>query len=233
MSPALNFSRAADSNIRILKERNNKNAVHLVLAHLCHELDEPVTTNDDGNNGEQDDAEIFEQMLVFNKGVDSQGGTDQELDNISILSVQFNFAPTTGEFWGACLDSGAQRTVISQKRADSYLRQTADYSSISQSPEVKSKIFKFRNNSNKCNGVLPVCMPFADDIVIKFNAFIFPIDDHFCLDLYVLCKLELIINFGDGPIQNVQNDWHLKLAHKLGLLYGERRPEVYYTETEL
>lgn len=37
----VNFSQAAADGIRTLRNTNTQNAVHLVLAHLCHELDEP------------------------------------------------------------------------------------------------------------------------------------------------------------------------------------------------
>lgn len=111
---------------------------------------------------------------------------DQELEKVSIFSVQIHFTPTTDEFWGACIDSGAQRTVVGQKHADAYLSQTTDDKAISQFSETNPKLFRFGDNSHKCNGVLHVRMPVADDIVVKFDDFIVPIDIPVLLGLNVL-----------------------------------------------
>lgn len=61
----VNFSRAAASQIRNLQSNNNCNAVHVVLAHLCRELDESFNANDNEiEEGNNEDVAVFEEMLV-------------------------------------------------------------------------------------------------------------------------------------------------------------------------
>lgn len=57
------YTKDATNRIKSLQNGKNQNAVHLVLAHLCSELDiESSEHNSDDPDG--DDAEIFESKLV-------------------------------------------------------------------------------------------------------------------------------------------------------------------------
>lgn len=93
------------------------------MAHLCHEIDDETAEITDSEKN-LDDAEIFEQILVYDELSEKNYEGDSKLENIPISSVQLYFDPTTNEFWGACTDSGAQLTVIGQKQADAYIRQS-------------------------------------------------------------------------------------------------------------
>lgn len=117
----INFSRAAAGRIRNLTATNTPNAVHLVLAHLCSELDDSGDEENVNNAEETDHSLIFEQLLVSNGSKEED--SDQIDEKIPIFTVSVHFSPTTDDFWGACIDSGAQRTVIGRKQADAYLRQ--------------------------------------------------------------------------------------------------------------
>lgn len=119
-------------------------------------------------------------MLAYDVECDNTSGGDLEVEKVSIFSVHIHYSPTTDEFWGSCIDSGAQQNVIRKMQADVFITQTEDVSEISQSSEINPKIFKFDDNSLKCNGVLHVRMPVADDVVIKFDALIVPIHILYC-----------------------------------------------------
>lgn len=73
----------------------------------------------------------------------------------------------------------------------------------------------------------------ADNIVIKFDAFLVSIDKHMLLILDMLRNLKLLIYFDDGSLGSTYEDRQVKLVFKLVNLYLELLPSVYYTRYEL
>lgn len=227
----INFSRAAAGNIKRLNSKRTPNAVHIVLAHLCNELDQSDDCKDECDP-DDDDVKVFEQLLVSNLA-DLDISDDHTNDDVPIFSVQVHFAPTTDTFWGACVDSGAQRTVIGRKQADAYISQIGDATSgIKKDVDLATR-FRFGDTNHNCDGILHVKMPVADDVVVHFDAFIVPIDVPLLLGLDVLKRLDIIIKFSNGTLQSENDDWVLNLKHKMGHLYVEWPPTVFYTEQEL
>lgn len=105
----VNYSCTGASRILKLRSKKTPNAVHIVLAHLCRELDDPTPLNSDDS---ADDGDLFEEMLVCDAAEPLQNwqemGKDAELENLEIYAVQTLLQPTADTFWGACNDSGAQ-----------------------------------------------------------------------------------------------------------------------------
>lgn len=101
-----NVSHAAAWNIRRLRLQDTRNAVHIVLAHLCHKLDapneEPV---DDYGNHDQDDAAIFDEKLVHEDQSYRDNINEAELENIELPSVHGHFKTIIDKFWGTCIAS--------------------------------------------------------------------------------------------------------------------------------
>lgn len=60
----VNFSRAAANCVRILRNENKEDIVHILLAHLCRELDESEASC--VSNDIEANVEIFEKMLFSN-----------------------------------------------------------------------------------------------------------------------------------------------------------------------
>lgn len=95
-------------------QKNIRNAVHLVLAHLYRNLHEAnKTAHNTDNDIEYDDEALFQQMLVrdIQEGEDITAKDNHESNNVEIFSVQVEFQPTTDGFLGVCIDSGAKHTV--------------------------------------------------------------------------------------------------------------------------
>lgn len=76
-------------------------------------------------------------------------------------------------------------------------------------------------------------MPVADDIVVKFDACVVSIDVSLLLGLNVLQKMKLIVEFRNDKLINKYRNWHAKLVRKIGHLYVEWPPSIYYTEAEM
>lgn len=150
-----------------------------------------------------------------------------------IYSVQSTFEPTEESFWGACIDSGARKTVIGQPQTKAYAEKVGREADIVQLKQSDNKKFRFGNADHKCIAFLHIRMSVSDDIVVTFDAYVVSIDVFLLLGLDVLCQLELIVKFKDGTLLTKYNDWHAKVVHKMGHLYVEWPPSVYYTETEL
>lgn len=86
------------------------------------------------NEGPNDDVKVFQLMLVRSEwsGTKTQYTTvDADLDKIEIFALHVGFEPATSEFLGACLDSGAQLTVIGSKQTDAYIRPVGESAAFS------------------------------------------------------------------------------------------------------
>lgn len=118
----MDFSKGTANRIHNLQNTKTQKAMHIVQAHLCRELDEPPDKNvqkadDDG----KDNTEVLVEMLVDSGNDYSYDPTctkcEKDPVNIAIFSVQVQIASTFDTLWGACIDSGAQNTVIGKRQA--------------------------------------------------------------------------------------------------------------------
>lgn len=231
----VNFSRAAANRIRQLRNKSTQNAIHVLLAHLCSELDD--ATNDECNGDDEDDAAVFAAMLVNENSTQypeqPNPSRDTDIENLDIYAVSDEWTPYSTSFLGACIDSGAQKTVIGINQANAYLNQTSNTKNLLQQNHKGQKIFRFGNRDHKCIGMLNIRMPVGEDIVVTFQSHVVSIDVPLLLGLDVLQKLKLLINFEDGTLHSPRDHWRVQLVQKFGHLYVEWPMEIYYTEQEL
>lgn len=221
----VSFSRAASSRIRELKGNRERNAAHIVLAHLCQELDSK-TMNDVGENSSDEDAEIFESMLL------SEHCNDKDMNTIHVMTVSSpNFRHSNDVFSGACLDSGAQRTVIGQLQANAYMKIVGnEYETVQR---CMSKMFRFGTSVHESVSVIKIWLPLGDDHFVKIFAHIIPIDVPLLIGLDIMKYLKIIINFADSTLQSSDGKWKAPLVFKYGHMYLEWPSDILYTENEL
>lgn len=84
------------------RKQNTRNAVQIVLAHLCSELDESTFILESNEDENLDDAAVLEEM-IFSEATENipeiRGlGGDSKSEKIDIFSVHVEFAPRTEEF---------------------------------------------------------------------------------------------------------------------------------------
>lgn len=222
----VNYTKAATNSIKSLQDGKHRNAVHLVLANLCSELGiESSEHNSDEPDG--DDAESFENMLVQTPSSD-----DEELDKVEILTVSTNgFEREINNFWGVCLDFGAQRTVIGEPQAKNYCKLTG----IRYGDERKNKGTKFRfgNVNQKGLSEMDVRILLGGDHFISITAHVLPFDVPLLLGLVVMQELKLVIDFSEITLYSPVNNKEVPLVSKRGHLYLEWPPSIFYTESEL
>lgn len=116
----VNYGRAAANRLLSMRLSDSTNAVHTVLAHLCSELDHNCNIDNSTNeaNGTED-VRIFEERLVDDSHVQVEqvkAGSDPDLEQIETFSVDIDITLTSDDFWGACIDSGAQKPFIRQNQ---------------------------------------------------------------------------------------------------------------------
>lgn len=212
------FSLAAANCIRNLRSKNAKNAVHIVLAHLCCELNDVNSEFVDNDDPALDDAVIFDKMLVNNDEINSYShtGDDKELYNVKILAVRINLTPTTDEFWGACIDSGAHCTVIGLKKANSYKEIVRKNFILKHKSTDNSKRCRFGNTEHICLGMLKLRLPVSSYIVITFDEHIAPINIPLLFRVDVLRQLRIIINIDHGSLIIIEDKWRMPLVYKIG-----------------
>lgn len=151
------FSRAAASRVRQLRGNHARNPVHIVLAHLCGELYEPISEQDAREDSDNYDIAIFEEILVsdahHSMTEPNHAGGDRELEKVETFPIQVKFEPTTDEFWGTCIDSGAQRAAIGQKQAEAYARQVGIDVGVrdnKQGPQKELPLRQRRSRLSRC-----------------------------------------------------------------------------------
>lgn len=222
----VNYTKAAVNRIKSLQDGKHRNAVHLVLAHLCSELD-MESSEHDSDDPDGDDAEIFESMLV-----QTPSSEDKELDKVEILTVSTEgFERDVNNFWGACLDSGAQRTVIGEPQAKAYCKLTGIRHGVER--KNKSTKFRFGNVDHKGLGEMDVRLPLGGDHFISITAHVVPLDIPLLLGLDVMQELKLVIDLSENTLYSPVNGKEVPLVSKRGHIYLEWPPSIFYTEAEL
>lgn len=128
-SKPLNLPKAAERRLQCMQKKKAENPVHLVLADICMQ-----TTEDASHYDEKTDVETGNESQVFQSVVEScfeaalaaPENDDNDGANISfvestVLSDTF-ICETADQFQGACVDSGAQLTVVGKRQAEQYAR---------------------------------------------------------------------------------------------------------------
>lgn len=93
----------------IFRKKKKANSVHVVLPHLCSRLDNNEDVTPDPEN-----VSIFECLVST---LDWNGDDN----NVEILAVKVSTeARGSPIFKGACVDSGAQQSVIGERQGELY-----------------------------------------------------------------------------------------------------------------
>lgn len=142
-----------------------------------------------------------------------------------------DFKPITDDFWEPCIVSGAQRTVVGEKQANTYLRKVGGGTCFCSGTQ-SSKRFRFVNIDHESIEILELLMHVACHIVITFDAHLVPINIPLLLGLHVLRKLRLLANFYYSTL-STRDDWRMQLVYKFEHMYAKWPPAIYYTEAEL
>lgn len=226
--------------MQYLNKKNAPNTTHLVLADRCQQLDNNNPADEAEGDGNEDDLQIYSALVFGEPAADStEAGKDEHRDEVDdnpgSVTIFFCNVPdllsSNGKLNDACVDSGAQRTLIGKKHALLHIEKSGVGSSMLQ--KFHRQHYKFGDRLHQGIRALQVDIPVEEDYVICIAADVIDLDVPLLIDLDTLTHLKAIINFSADTMTTTSGIWHLPLRRKLGLVYIEWPITVYYTEAEL
>lgn len=123
--------------------------------------------------------------------------SDESLNYHTILSSQ-------DKWHGACLDTGAQTTVIGLRQAKAYCK----YMKIEFNPKKSSNKYRFGDDQQQSIGTITIRIPIMDNLVISKKVDVVPANVRFLIGLDFLDKYRFYINNVENnlciPILNVK-----------------------------
>lgn len=233
------YARAAARKIEYLKKKRTPNAVHIVLAFFCSQMDVRNEPEPADNDLDENDVDIFNNIIdtetpaIHVSHVVETDQSNESDDNqiVDIFAVGISPPKYEGcDFIGGCIDSGAQRTVIGTKQAAAYCRLAGVQLTEHQSDSLH---FKFGNNTHRGHGSLTVRLPVNSDHYIDVRAHIVNVDIPLLIGLDVLTSLRATIDFADDIVSAKDDSWSIKLRRKLGHLYIVWDDEICFMDTEV
>ncbi|CDF33317.1 unnamed protein product [Chondrus crispus] len=148
-----------------------------------------------------------------------------------IISMSTDGKQERADFLGACIDTGAQRSVIGKPQAEAYYIFMGIPFCLEQSGHPR--VYKFGAHRYKGLGSVFIRIP------VDSNQFIFTEVQVVDLDVPLLLGLEFLDQYGmkvqvsENLLTSEEGGWKLPLTRKLGHLYLEWCTEMLYTSGEL
>lgn len=118
-------------------------------------------------------------------------------------------------FYGACIDSGAQLTVIGLTQENAYCRSHEGF--ITEF--VKPLTFRFGGRRHEGIGRLKIRVPVKFSHIIDIVADAVDVKISLLLGLNVLTQLKAILYVDNNVIMSLTIGWELSPSRKLGHLY--------------
>jgi len=145
----------------------------------------------------------------------------------------FELLATTVVFLGACLDTGAQLTVISIKKEEAYIKFTGGTGTIKH---VGAKtVYQFGGGKHNTVGCLDIRVPFSEELIIIMVVDVIMRNVPFLLGLETLDRYKMyVINVTDELVC-VKEGINLPTIRSDGHAYYRREwsPDILYTFPEL
>jgi hypothetical protein len=139
------------------------------------------------------------------------------------------YRPRTS-FHGACIDTGAQKTVIGIHQAIAYCHMI----SIPFYPRRSPHSFRFGSDVQRSLGSIPIRIPTANGAFLSVQVAVVDIDIPFLLGLEFLTKEFLYADTVDDILVCKSGKWQVPLAHKFGHIYHDwSETPILYTKSEL
>lgn len=171
-------------------------------------------------------------MDDFQKFATGTAGNDQlpqEEDALVLESTIDVPISDHDEFHGACIDSGAQITIIGSGQAEAYCRQHGG----SSSPTCPRSTYRFANKRYRCTGYIRTSIPVSGSHVLDVKADAVDVEVPFLLRLDVLSDLNALLDVGNDKIVSPSSGWEVPLTQKRSHLYLIWPPTILFTVLEL
>jgi Aspartyl protease len=132
---------------------------------------------------------------------------------------------------GACLDTGAQRTVIGLPQARAYCRYMGCRLTLAKSRTV----FRFGVGVSKSRGILHMRIPTPNESFMLLAVDDVDADIPFLVGLDILDLFQLNVDTVQNQLRAPKAGWSIPLVRKNGHIYLEWKPEdrILFTKAEL
>lgn len=142
-----------------------------------------------------------------------------------------NHKVTSKNWNGACLDTGAQTTVIGLNQAKAYCR----YMRVKLKTKENSNKYKFGEDQQNSLGSMRIRIPIPDHKMITERVDIVKADVPFLIGLDLLDKYKFYVNNVDNCLCSTKLNLKIPLVRKHGHLYLEwsKNDTIMYTKSEL
>lgn len=131
-------------------------------------------------------------------------------------------------FLGACIDTGAQKSVIGKQQALAYFRFIGEEFRPSM-PRHELK-FKFGNRSHIGLGRVDIWIPINETHVICPNIEVVDVDVPLLLGLDFLDEYNMTVDAANNVLKSKSRAWFFPLTRKFGRLYLEWDYGTYTSE---
>ena len=136
----------------------------------------------------------------------------------------------TEKFKGACLDSGAQQSVIGKTQAKAYCTLTG--TKMKLRPSMKA--FRFGDGVFNSLGTIHIRIPTPDGSFLFLDIDVVQANVPMLVGLDILDRYYLVPDNVENLLVNKKANWKMPITRKFGHLYLEWDfSEVLYTKTEL
>lgn len=118
-------------------------------------------------------------------------------------------------FVGACIDSGADKSVMGYEQARDYCTSKDANLDLVASPLR----FKFRNSTHRSEGTMEVRIQITGEAYIAVNTDVVRADLPPLIGLEILSGHTLILNFADRSLQQLGQDWKIPMKFSNGHVF--------------
>ena len=137
---------------------------------------------------------------------------------------------SSNEFKGACLDIGAEKSVIGRKQAMAYCK----FTGCKFKHKPSRTFFRFGDGCFSSIGIIPVRIPCPDGSFIHFNIDVVQEDVPMLIGLDILDREKLVADNVSNVLSSKRFGWELPITRKDGHLFLTwDYSTVLYTKSEL
>lgn len=155
-----------------------------------------------------------------------------EEENFSIPKSQRAHGKSTNVlFPGACIDTGAQKSVVGKEQALAYFKFIGE--EFKPSVPKRKLNFKFGNRRHVGLGRVEVRNPINETRVLCPYKEVVDVDIPLLLGLDFLGEYKMNVDAGNDILESKSRAWSFPLTRKLGHLYLEWEYKTFYTSEEL
>lgn len=138
-------------------------------------------------------------------------------------------AADTNVFLGACLDTGAERTVIGRRQAAAYAHFAGKELHLA---EPKNAAFRFGGSDYPSLGVLSIRVPLAGDLFLPMDVDVVDVSVPFLFGLDALDANEMYVNTVTNELVCVAYKLSVPVTRKYGHVFLEWSRDTLYTMVE-